>query len=516
MKRTRLIAILLAIILSASTVVFASELPQDENVNTQEIILESEQPDTVVEPSLIKDLTVEATDVDKCKITWKANGLFVNIRLTCGDIDKTLVTDSGSYEATGIPFDKTATFILTTDDMHEPIEISCNPSDEFTPVSIKNNETQELNKNRSNPSYYCSDWVVYAKNGTAIASSNYSINCSDITQPGFFEVNIAFKNKFKNYKPLKTTLKVIPGKPSLAYNTQCPNLDNIVFSAKNYANNCDTVIAELSTNKDFTDPARKIKDIKGDPVTFKFEGLKQNSTYYIRVRLKKTIDDKAVYSEWSAVTLYTAKKLPGYSTTQEDVKKIISLTKKNKSFTYTFNGRYSAADLYDFMNGLDRDFAQYSERYYRDSDFDGGIVKVKYTLRDSSKVSQCESTTKVINSIVKNAKKKKGAKAKVTYVNTRLCKLCKYDYDTYKKNKKKSVLAYSAYGCLVRHKAVCQGYAEAFHLIMVQLGIPDKYQHTTNHIWNRVKIGKTWYHVDVTWNDTCGKRTKYLLKKSHK
>jgi len=39
--------------------------------------------------------------------------------------------------------------------------------------------------------------------------------------------------------------------------------------------------------------------------------------------------------------------------------------------------------------------------------------------------------------------------------------------------------------------------------------------HGKNHIWNKVKVGKKWLHVDVTWND-CTHSTKYLLKSSHK
>ena len=92
-------------------------------------------------------------------------------------------------------------------------------------------------------------------------------------------------------------------------------------------------------------------------------------------------------------------------------------------------------------------------------------------------------------------------------VNDQLCKICSYGST---RNSK----AYTAYGCLVKHKAVCSGYTDAFAAIMTELGIKNDYGHSPNHVWNKVKIGKKWYHVDVTWNDTTHSG-RYLLKKSH-
>lgn len=60
----------------------------------------------------------------------------------------------------------------------------------------------------------------------------------------------------------------------------------------------------------------------------------------------------------------------------------------------------------------------------------------------------------------------------------------------------------------------CQGYAEAFKLIMNGLNIPCILTiGTANgcHSWNEVFVNGEWKVVDVTWNDTCGDRNKYLL-----
>ncbi len=64
-------------------------------------------------------------------------------------------------------------------------------------------------------------------------------------------------------------------------------------------------------------------------------------------------------------------------------------------------------------------------------------------------------------------------------------------------------IAHSAYGALVNNKAVCQGYALAYKLLLARAGIPVVYvqSDTMNHAWNMVQMDDCWYHVDVTWDD---------------
>ena len=79
----------------------------------------------------------------------------------------------------------------------------------------------------------------------------------------------------------------------------------------------------------------------------------------------------------------------------------------------------------------------------------------------------------------------------------------------------------NAYGALVAHKPVCQAYSLAYRAILNQLGIECTYvaNHSDDgHSWNRVKIGGSWYHVDVTWDDPIPDKgwtkpsTQYFLK----
>ena len=63
----------------------------------------------------------------------------------------------------------------------------------------------------------------------------------------------------------------------------------------------------------------------------------------------------------------------------------------------------------------------------------------------------------------------------------------------------------TAYGCLVEGEAVCQGYAEAYQLILNRLGIEcgvcSGNSDRGKHAWNYVKVCGQYYWVDVTWDD---------------
>lgn len=63
----------------------------------------------------------------------------------------------------------------------------------------------------------------------------------------------------------------------------------------------------------------------------------------------------------------------------------------------------------------------------------------------------------------------------------------------------------TAYGCIVDGSAVCQGYAEAFKLLMQQLDIPcgicSGMAGGESHAWNWVQLDGKYYWIDVTWDD---------------
>jgi uncharacterized repeat protein (TIGR02543 family) len=76
---------------------------------------------------------------------------------------------------------------------------------------------------------------------------------------------------------------------------------------------------------------------------------------------------------------------------------------------------------------------------------------------------------------------------------------------------------YEAYGILVDHCGVCQGYAYAYSCILEKLGIPSILvtSYTMNHAWNLVQLGGKWYHVDCTWDDALTNRSDVLGRCGH-
>lgn len=69
---------------------------------------------------------------------------------------------------------------------------------------------------------------------------------------------------------------------------------------------------------------------------------------------------------------------------------------------------------------------------------------------------------------------------------------------------------YDAYGCLVLHRAVCDGYASAFQLLMQKLGVEcgrvvgrstSRATGEGSHAWNYIRLSDGYYFVDVTWDD---------------
>ena len=83
-----------------------------------------------------------------------------------------------------------------------------------------------------------------------------------------------------------------------------------------------------------------------------------------------------------------------------------------------------------------------------------------------------------------------------------LCRSCQYCDDTPD--------CHGAAGALLYRSASCDGYAEAFALLMETAGIPVRIVTgiasetdgiPESHAWNLVQLSGVWYHVDCTWDD---------------
>lgn len=79
-------------------------------------------------------------------------------------------------------------------------------------------------------------------------------------------------------------------------------------------------------------------------------------------------------------------------------------------------------------------------------------------------------------------------------------------YYKYEDIDKIPAIKHTAYGALIDHEAVCDGYSKAFMLILKKLDIDtiivSGVLDNVNHAWNIVNINGEYYHVDVTSDNT--------------
>lgn len=103
-------------------------------------------------------------------------------------------------------------------------------------------------------------------------------------------------------------------------------------------------------------------------------------------------------------------------------------------------------------------------------------------------------------------------KEKIKAVHDYLVRTTKYDTSlagNTPANSNSTSDSYKAYGVIVKHLGVCDGYAKAFNMFMDILGIPSErvvgfsyFNNTSvNHAWNRVYLDYEYLNLDVTWDD---------------
>lgn len=106
---------------------------------------------------------------------------------------------------------------------------------------------------------------------------------------------------------------------------------------------------------------------------------------------------------------------------------------------------------------------------------------------------------------------------KISAVYYWICDNVKYDYDHLSMGSS-YLLQYTAYAALVQKKAVCQGYANLFYRMMLELGIDCRIisgkANGGDHAWNIVKIGNLYYNIDSTWGSETWYSSQYFLRGS--
>lgn len=191
------------------------------------------------------------------------------------------------------------------------------------------------------------------------------------------------------------------------------------------------------------------------------------------------------------------------------------MTARKTSFTITYKGPYtdiynastwkklfykawnmddkSTSDDFDYLYGCVNTYGLKIQYYSKNK----AVFNINMTYRESA--TKLKKVNKKVKSILKSLK---------LSGKSRVAKLKAFqDYITSKVSYDNSLSKFTAYDGLVSssHSTVCQGYANIFYKLCIDSGIPCRIitgSAPMPHAWNLVKIGKKWYHVDTTWDDT--------------
>ena len=120
-------------------------------------------------------------------------------------------------------------------------------------------------------------------------------------------------------------------------------------------------------------------------------------------------------------------------------------------------------------------------------------VKVTYILTAEERIK----ADKIIDGILADMIK--------PYMNNHEKAKAVHDYIVLNGKYDENKIYYSDYDLLTEGISVCNGYALLTYNMLNKLNIPVKLISGTGageaHIWNMVKLGDYWFHLDTTWND---------------
>lgn len=130
--------------------------------------------------------------------------------------------------------------------------------------------------------------------------------------------------------------------------------------------------------------------------------------------------------------------------------------------------------------------------------YQSGENSVSYTCTKQERTAMENKLKAKIEEIKKLVPKDASAYDIELVLHDYVCKNVTYD------DSKKRENNLTAYGALVDGFAVCEGYSRAMQLLLNQFSIPCRLvcgYAGEEHMWNLVKIGGKWHHLDATWDD---------------
>ena len=303
---------------------------------------------------------------------------------------------------------------------------------------------------------------------------------------------------------------------------------------------------DSGTSKNLTLDYKNVKITKGKDGKFSvtFYGLAPNGKYSFSVTPYYSAKNKkggtsTYYTGGGSTDAYvktTSKNTRPVYLREAACKKMISDLQKRKS-TGDFFITVSASDYAKFIKGKLSIYDLFNKKLLEDSASRLGSL-LSYLKYDISKGDawksgnkyyvginvKSKSTKAQVNKYNKVLKWYTAAKKKTSGKSTKnKCKIlakylmgkCSYDWKAYYNSSIHS-WAYDDEGVILHKKAVCSGYSDAFRKLCAYAGVKCEMVYSSDHAWNLVKVGKKWYHYDVTWNDCVGSQKAYSFMGSQK
>ena len=169
-----------------------------------------------------------------------------------------------------------------------------------------------------------------------------------------------------------------------------------------------------------------------------------------------------------------------YRITLTDLSNILS---SNKDFMVS-SGYISYSYLnYEGVSEKDRVIAEYVPYYLFDTKEEDAAARIFIDNSIKEYVNEIESQTD-------------DPLGRLLLLHDMIIEDCEYDTE-YKDE------SFSLYSFFANKETVCQGYSQALYFIGRELGLDIEFcrSFAIDHIWNYVKLGNEYYHVDVTWDD---------------
>ena len=146
----------------------------------------------------------------------------------------------------------------------------------------------------------------------------------------------------------------------------------------------------------------------------------------------------------------------------------------------------------------------------KDTYLNSNIKSIGWVIEGTAKSSTIDVDVEYIITSVERAAADKQIKNIITeiikpYMNDHEKVKAVHDYIVINGKYDKDMMLYSDYDLLTQGSSVCNGYALLTYNMLEELNSPVKLVTGTGngelHIWNMVKLGDYWFHLDTTWND---------------